>query len=152
MTTTDRPRCISQRCYSPSACNAFGYKAARMTQAAHLPAYRRRPERCPHCGQEVPAHGVLIDVNTGQVVANSKSATLTDTQVKVLDALYRASPRYLDRETLLTAGWGEAALDLNDRAVDAEIKRIRKALRPLGLEIETGYNRGYRFVGGGQGA
>lgn len=118
-----------------------------MNQAPHLPAYKRRAACCPNCGQEMPADGVVINVNTGQVVAGGKAANLTAIKVRVLDALYRASPKFLDRETLLTAGWGDAALDLNDRSVDAEIKRIRKALRPLGLEIETGYGRGYRFVG-----
>lgn len=108
--------------------------------------YQRKVPRCSCCGRELPADGVLIDESTGDVIVGGKSVTLSLIEVRIVNVLYRVSPRFLDREQILIAGWGRNSVGLTDRAVDAQIKRIRPRIRALGLSIETGYSFGYRFV------
>ena len=64
----------------------------------------------------------------------------------MLLSLAQSANRVKTREQLIQAVWQDAGDDLNDRAVDTQIKRLRKKLGPGRDIIETIRGVGYRLV------
>ena len=59
----------------------------------------------------------------------------------VLGALIKASPMVVSRRWLMDLVWGDE--DIFDRTIDMAVCRIRRALKPLGVEIITYRSEGY---------
>lgn len=83
-------------------------------------------------------HCVLTD--TGETIA------LSYTEFQLLLSLAQAANRVKTREQLIQTVWQDAGDDLNDRAVDTQVKRLRKKLGPERDVIETIRGVGYRLV------
>ena len=71
---------------------------------------------------------------------------LTSLEFELLVYLASAPNRVRTREQLIKTVWQDAGEDLNDRAVDTQIKRLRKKLGDERQLIETIRGVGYRLV------
>ena len=69
-------------------------------------------------------------------------------EYKLLAAFAEASGRVLTRRQLIDAAWGEGVF-LTDRAVDSQIKRLRRRLGTAGTCIHTRRGLGYLFEADG---
>jgi two-component system response regulator VanR len=84
-----------------------------------------------------------FDFINNQVFLNEKLLELTKTEFKTLAFLAKNNNKVCSRELLLDEVWG---LDVyvDDRIVDAYIKKIRKIIAPRKY-IKTVFGEGYRF-------
>jgi two-component system phosphate regulon response regulator PhoB len=69
---------------------------------------------------------------------------LTHREFRLMRALVEARGRVLTRERLLEIVWDDASVD--ERAVDAAVRRLRVKLGPGRAHVETLVGFGYRFV------
>ena len=75
-----------------------------------------------------------------------EALSLTNMEFQLLLALAQSPNRVKTREQLLMTIWQDAGEDLNDRAVDTQIKRLRQKMGPYKDYIETIRGVGYRIV------
>ncbi|OGT31912.1 MAG: hypothetical protein A3E87_02675 [Gammaproteobacteria bacterium RIFCSPHIGHO2_12_FULL_35_23] len=85
-----------------------------------------------------------IDLNKQRVTVKQQVITLTPNSFKLLKFLVTHPHRVYSREELLNQVWGYHK-ENNERSVDAEIKRLRKALGSASKLIQTVRNSGYQF-------
>jgi DNA-binding response OmpR family regulator len=71
---------------------------------------------------------------------------LTAKEFELLRAMLERPGRVLTRERLLERVWGSHHLDVDERSVDAHIRRLRAKLGPARDHVETVVGIGYRFV------
>ncbi|WP_315920392.1 winged helix-turn-helix domain-containing protein [Mesorhizobium sp. SP-1A] len=102
---------------------------------------------CPCCGQPLPLDGDLRIDDAGFVVRGGAFATLTQQEHAVLTALQMASPRIRSREQLL-ADLYQLRCDEEPeiKIIDVWVCKLRKKLKPLGINIDTVWGRGYRLL------
>ena len=69
------------------------------------------------------------------------------TEYRLLELLMRHPDRAFDRSQLLDRVWGRSVY-VEERTVDVHILRLRKILKPFGLDgfIQTVRGIGYRFT------
>lgn len=103
-----------------------------------------QPEKCcPLCGSEVEIPLTLLH-ERGMVVANGKFAMLTGHEAMLLQKLSEVFPRMLSKEAIL-----EWMYQINPdkepeiKIVDVYICKIRKKIKPLGIEIDAHRGGGY---------
>ncbi len=104
--------------------------------------------RSPSLLERQLVHGDLsIDVMSQRVTANGTELSLGPTEYKLLEFFMRNPDRVFSREQLLNRVWGSTVY-VEDRTVDVHILRLRKALKPAGLNhlITTVRGSGYRFA------
>ncbi|MCW2606423.1 MAG: putative transcriptional regulator [Frankiales bacterium] len=105
------------------------------TVVEELPARRTRTLAAGAHALELRGHTVLVD---GRPVA------LTARQVGVLSALVDAGGTVLSRPELLRRAWpGEVA---DEHAVEMTVARLRNALGPAGVVVQTVVKRGYKLA------
>ena len=105
------------------------------TVVEELPARRtRRIDAGGHC-LELRGHSVLVD---------GRTVELTSKQTGVLSALVHGGGRVLSRPELLKAAWRDEPAD--EHAVEMTVARLRTALGPAGVVVETVVKRGYRLA------
>lgn len=107
------------------------------------------PCRCPTCHQTLPTSAASIFDDEAQVIVrHGRFACFTSLQWQIVRQLKDASPRLVSRQQLHTGiYWSgsedeEAAL----RIIDVVVCHVRKELKPLGIEIQTAWGRGYRLM------
>jgi two-component system, OmpR family, phosphate regulon response regulator PhoB len=93
-----------------------------------------------HIGQ------LTLDPTTHRVTAGEKPLNLGPTEYKLLQFLMQQPERVHSREQLLNHVWGNGVY-VEDRTVDVQIKRLRHALEPAGLDklVQTVRGSGYRL-------
>ncbi len=101
---------------------------------------------CPTCGQSLPGDGELRVDEAGIVVRGDSYALLTQQEHAVFAALRRVSPRVRSREQLLSDLYHLQIDEPGIGVVDVFVCKLRKKLRPLGIEIDTVRGRGYRYL------
>ena len=69
-------------------------------------------------------------------------------ELAVLEKLIRASGRLVSKETLLDHLYGAGA-EVEPAAVEVHVSRLRKRLRPFGVDIEVQRGLGYRLIEAG---
>ncbi|MGD8265778.1 MAG: phosphate regulon transcriptional regulator PhoB [Chromatiales bacterium] len=97
---------------------------------------------------EVLEQGPLrLDLASHQLYVENKPVHLGQTEYKLLQFFMTHSGRVYSRTQLLDFVWGRNVY-VEERTVDVHILRLRKALKPSGLEgmIQTVRGAGYRFV------
>ncbi|TNF99250.1 MAG: phosphate regulon transcriptional regulatory protein PhoB [Gammaproteobacteria bacterium] len=112
---------------------------------ARITAVLRRA--APDNGQDVICEGHLcIDVPSHRVMADNQEISLGPTEFRLLKYLMTHHNRVYNRVQLLDRVWGETVY-IEERTVDVHIRRLRKALEPLGMDhlIQTVRGSGYRF-------
>jgi two-component system, OmpR family, phosphate regulon response regulator PhoB len=79
-----------------------------------------------------------------QVVAGSRSITLTAKEFDLLQELMRARGNVLTREMLMDKVWGYHG-DAASRTLDTHVRRLREKLGDDGVQVETVRGVGYRM-------
>ena len=87
-----------------------------------------------------------LNSRTHEVYAGEVAVELTKTEFRLLKLLMEDSEKVFSREQILDAVWGVNAY-LGDRTVDVHVLRLRKILKPHGVDrmIETVRGTGYRI-------
>lgn len=102
----------------------------------------------PHLLDEPLMQGELVlDPASQRVTARGKTLNLGPTEYKLLVFFMSHPDKVYSREQLLDRVWG-GNVYIEDRTVDVHILRLRKALKPAGLDalVETVRGSGYRFA------
>jgi len=89
---------------------------------------------------------LTLDDATREVTAGDVALTIALTEYKLLRFLMHNSERVYSRSQLLDHVWGSGTY-IEERTVDVHILRLRKLLKPTGLDwmIQTVRGAGYRF-------
>ncbi len=103
-------------------------------------------------GTSPPAHvlafdGLQVDLDRREVLRAGERVELTGTEFELLALLAREPRKVFNRDEILERLRGRAAEDLQTRAVDILVSRLRRKLEPLDC-IRTLRNVGYAFAAG----
>ncbi|MEM1437228.1 MAG: phosphate regulon transcriptional regulator PhoB [Pseudomonadota bacterium] len=91
--------------------------------------------------------GLRLDLTSHQLVINDQSVHLGPTEFRLLELFMSHPDRAFDRTTLLDRVWGRG-IYVEERTVDVHVLRLRRVLKPFGLDhlIQTVRGVGYRFA------
>jgi DNA-binding response OmpR family regulator len=108
-----------------------------------------------HGPEAEPAQGYRdenFEVEFGSFVARFRGADLrlTAKEFELFRVLIESAGRVLTRERLLDRVWGQDA-DVDERSIDAHVRRLRAKLGEGRRHLETVVGLGYRFVKEGVG-
>ncbi len=115
---------------------------------SRIKAVLRRQQ--PHLVEETLTCGALqLDPVSRRVSINDEAIKIGPTEYRLLAFFMSHPERVYSRDQLLDRVWG-GDVYLDDRTVDVHVLRLRKLLKPHGLNtlIETVRGSGYRFAGG----
>ena len=92
------------------------------------------------------AGGIRLDLDSYRVSVGGTEVHMGPTELRLLELLLRHPDRAFDRGQLLDRVWGRSVY-VEERTVDVHVLRLRKALKPFGLDnvIQTVRGVGYRF-------
>ena len=90
--------------------------------------------------------GIVLDPENNVLTVNGSIVKIGLTEFKLLHYLMRTPERLHSRSQLLDQVWGQGVY-IDERTVDVHILRLRKALKPHGVEntVKTVRGVGYRF-------
>jgi len=105
---------------------------------------RRGPIQSP--GNLLVANQLQLDINQHTVTIRGKAIDLTHNEFRLLHFLLSHTEHVFSRDDLINHAWGPGVF-IDERTVDAQIKRLRQVLKPHGYDqyIETVRGVGYRF-------
>jgi len=91
--------------------------------------------------------GISLDPENGELKIRGELITIAQTEFRLLYYLMMRPDRLHSRAQLLDQVWGQGTF-IEERTVDVHILRLRKLLKPFGLNnmIQTVRGAGYRFV------
>jgi len=104
-----------------------------------------RRARVPAARTALAFEGIVIDLERRQVQCMGKPVELTSTEFDLLALLANEPQKVFSRDDILNRLRGVEA-ELQTRAVDILVSRLRKKLEPLDC-IKTLRNAGYTFAG-----
>jgi two-component system phosphate regulon response regulator PhoB len=89
---------------------------------------------------------VQMNLTAHQVSVDGKPVRMGPTEFRLLELFMNHPDRAFDRAQLLDRVWGRSVY-VEERTVDVHVLRLRKALKPFGLDslIQTVRGVGYRF-------
>ncbi|MCX7275934.1 MAG: response regulator transcription factor [Burkholderiales bacterium] len=105
-----------------------------------------RRQRQPDALQQLLFDGLAIDLDTRSVRRQGQAVELTSTEFELLALLAREPGKVFSRDDILNRLRGHEA-ELQTRAVDLLVSRLRKKLEPLDC-IKTWRNAGYSLAVG----
>ncbi len=108
---------------------------------------KRRAETGRSAGSRLSFKDLTLDLSRHKVTVKGREVELTNTEFKLLEAIFRAKGRVLSRDVLLDIVWG-GGYYVTPRTVDTHIRRLRMKLKGAGRYIETVRGVGYRFTEG----
>ena len=113
---------------------------------ARIKALLRRSPLYQEQVDEVQVGPIKMSYHTREVFVGKKQVELTKTEFKLLKLFIKNPRKVFDRDQILNAVWGTDAY-LGDRTVDVHILRLRKLLKPHGVDgmIKTVRGAGYRL-------
>ena len=113
---------------------------------ARVKALLRRPAVYQEQKDTIQAGPISMNYRTHEVYAGKQLLDLTKTEFKLLKLFLQNPDKVFSREQILDAVWGINAY-LGDRTVDVHILRLRKLLKPHGVDklIVTVRGSGYRL-------
>ena len=113
---------------------------------ARVRALLRRPAKYEERQDLLEAGPVSLNTRTHEVFVEDVPIDLTKTEFKLLKLLIENPRKVFSREQILDSVWGMNAF-LGDRTVDVHILRLRKILKPHGVDrmITTVRGSGYRL-------
>ena len=112
--------------------------------ALRIRALLRRTQAAPTEGGLLVGGPVRLDVDGHRCWVGEEPIALTATEVKLLARLMARRGRVQTRGMLLDSVWGRES-DVNERTVDAHVKRLREKLGAGQAHLETVRGVGYRF-------
>lgn len=94
----------------------------------------------------IQAGNMTLDLESHQLLIQDQVVHLGPTEFRLLEVFMANPERAFDRNTLLNKVWGQGVY-LEERTVDVHVLRLRRALKPYGVNdrIETVRGVGYRF-------
>ena len=92
------------------------------------------------------SNGIQLDLNSHRVTIDGQEIHTGPTEYRLLELLVRNPDRVFNRNQLLDRVWGRGVY-VEERTVDVYILRLRKLLKPFGLDraVQTVRSVGYRF-------
>ena len=95
----------------------------------------------------VEASGIWLDLNSYRMTVHGKEIQISPTEYKLLEVLMRNPDRAFERSQLLDRVWGRQ-IYVEERTVDVHMLRLRKILKPHGVDttLQTVRGIGYRFT------
>lgn len=95
----------------------------------------------------IEATGIQIDLSSHRLIIQGQNVNIGPTEYRLLELLMRHPDRVFERDQLLDRIWGRITY-IEIRTVDVHILRLRKVLKPFGLDgtIQTVRSVGYRFT------
>jgi two-component system phosphate regulon response regulator PhoB len=113
---------------------------------ARIKALLRRPSAYQEQTDIIQVGSLSLNSRTHEVFADEVPVDLSKTEFKLLKLFMENPKRVFSREQILDAVWGMNSY-LGDRTVDVHILRLRKLLKPLGVDgmITTIRGTGYQF-------
>ena len=95
----------------------------------------------------IEASGICLDLNSYRITINGNEIHISPTEYKLLEVLMRNPDRAFERSQLLDRVWGRQVY-VEERTVDVHMLRLRKILKPHGLDatLQTVRGIGYRFT------
>jgi len=113
---------------------------------ARIRALARRPVEIDTCAYLLQAGPITIDTAKHQVSINEHPTNIRQTEYKLLCFFLENPERVWSRNQILDRVWGRTAF-LDERTVDVHVLRLRKALKPFGVDsmLKTVRGAGYRF-------
>ena len=92
------------------------------------------------------SNGIQLDLNGHRVTIDGQEIHTGPTEYRLLELLVRNPDRVFNRNQLLDRVWGRGVY-VEERTVDVHILRLRKLLKPFGLDraVQTVRSVGYRF-------
>jgi two-component system phosphate regulon response regulator PhoB len=111
---------------------------------ARISAVLRRAQ--PEREALVNFNGLELDIAGHRISAEGKQVEMGPTEYKLLQFFMTHPERVYTRDQLIDRVWG-GNVYIEDRTVDVHIRRLRKALSPVGYDnfIQTVRGSGYRF-------
>ena len=93
------------------------------------------------------ASGICIDLSSHQVTIQGVDVNIGPTEYRMLELFLRNPDRVFERDQLLDRVWGRSSY-IETRTVDVHVLRLRKVLKPFGLDrtVQTVRSVGYRFT------
>ncbi len=90
--------------------------------------------------------GLRLDLNAHKLSVQGKAVKIGPTEYRLLELFMRHPNRAFGRSQLLDRVWGRS-IYVEDRTVDVHVLRLRKTLKPHGLDglVQTVRGVGYRF-------
>lgn len=101
-------------------------------------------QACPVCGSSLTGIALSWNAERGVVVGEGRFAVLPDSEGKILQLLIDRWPNVASKESLHHAIYGldpDGGAEI--RIIDVFICRLRKKIKPLGVDIETSWGSGY---------
>ncbi len=95
----------------------------------------------------IEASGIRIDLVSHRVTIKGVDINIGPTEYRLLELLMRNPDRVFERDQLLDRVWGRSSY-IETRTVDVHVLRLRKVLKPFGLDgtVQTVRSVGYRFT------
>lgn len=95
----------------------------------------------------IASSGIQIDLGSHRLIIQGTNVNIGPTEYRLLELLMRNPDRVFERDQLLDRIWGRSSY-IEVRTVDVHILRLRKVLKPFGLDgtIQTVRSVGYRFT------
>lgn len=103
----------------------------------------------PSSKERLSYKDILMDVDTKEVLVNSKLVTLTAREFAILELLLRNPKKVFTKANLFESVWGDQYLG-DDNTVNVHMSNLRNKLtkaNPQGDYIETIWGMGYRLKG-----
>jgi DNA-binding response OmpR family regulator len=101
---------------------------------------------CPCCGRPLPDSDEVTLDPSGIVVRWGRFAALTVHEYEILQTLRQNAPRIMTKEALLSAVYQLRQEEPELKIIDVWVCKLRKKLKPLGINIDTVWGRGYRML------
>lgn len=99
--------------------------------------------RCPVCGGQLPDAPITVLPERGMVVANGQFATLTGSEIAVLEILCRKYPNVVSKAAMMDHLYGDTTEEPEIKIVDVFVCKVRKKVSQIGVVIETSWGNGY---------
>ena len=113
--------------------------------SARVRAVHRRVHRRGPASSRLRYGAFTLDLDTHALWIDDAAIVLTSAELAVVRELIKARGRPRSRAALLDAAWGDADLEVSERAVDNVILRLRRKLPSPDL-IETVRSVGFRLA------
>lgn len=98
--------------------------------------------------QQVLTNSLQLNTENFVLSYQNKEVALSHIEFSLLNLLYQKPSRIYSRQQMIDLAYPDDR-GISDRAVDSQIKNIRKKIETLGLEgsiIESVYGAGYRYI------
>ena len=101
---------------------------------------------CPLCSAPLPDDGLFISEPHGLVVRRNGKAELSPTEMKIFLLLNARKPHVVVTAAIMERLYGEREQKPLEECVDVFICKLRRKLKPLGLDISHHRPRGFSLT------